>query len=397
MNEPQKKPDGPEGLDRRSFLKQLGVRAVLWPTAIAAVAYRTEIGEVLMSPWTVNNPYWKKGATKDVIMESHEEYPYSRSTFEMFVDENEKSFPGNATLKNNLEMVRALADNVANGTAEKALDYVRGLPGKEEISQADAFKFLSSNPEGMSAYAECIASELRRAQVFYRVESTFDTSVQSTTPFNEKCYMDCDLLSHVALHCASRHDMPLHAILAHEHMYVGSPRYPELAIEMTAFRPSDDEKTGKNDRSAPRLATTHADQKRTYGHGKEPELEKKLGYYEPMNEFDVEGMIAMIMLCARVNRKGVSTDEGAEAFIREATELYKKYETSPTHYMLSTQLFALHMKMAVRYYEANEKDQRAISHGDIAMQKYGKEHTEVLIASGKVSLKEWFAEEKGGK
>jgi hypothetical protein len=231
----------PKGMSRRQWLA--AATAVAGVGAVAAIkggdAWEWIQAEVLEVPAAVRAQYRDPNYTRDVIIPREGRYPYPDSTMEAYAEEERRMFPD----RHGVDVALVIATNIANRVAEQAREAVQTKAdqdhptGKaEKVSHKEALNLLASSPEGLSEYMKIMAKELIRSGCYYKIESSLDSAVDEERHNSSKFHLDCDLLCHLALHCASRHDMPLQGMRAPQHMYIGSPAFGAYAIEMTAFR-----------------------------------------------------------------------------------------------------------------------------------------------------------------
>ncbi|MCB0352838.1 MAG: hypothetical protein KDD64_04910 [Bdellovibrionales bacterium] len=192
--------------------------------------------DVLAIPSAIRDSYRQPGTTVDVVLDSRNYYPYDQSTLELYAAQERLIFPD----RDGAETALTIANNIANRVALAAHERVQKraeLRGDSKLyTMEEAFAELASSQAGLQEYVCLIGEELLRAGCYYKIEQSLDAAVDETKHLDGKFHLDCDLLCHVALHAASRHDMPLHAIRAPQHMFLGSPVYENFAVEMTLFR-----------------------------------------------------------------------------------------------------------------------------------------------------------------
>lgn len=195
--------------------------------------------DVLEVPAAIRDAYRDPNMTRDIVVAREGRYPYPESTLEVYAREEKRLFPGRVGVDDAI----TVATNIANRVAVQAQELVKTQVERGELegpatkwNVEKSLKHLGSTEEGLNAYMKLIAKELIRAGCFYKIEGSLETAMDERRHNDSKFHLDCDLLCHVALHAASRHDMPIHGVRAPGHMYVGSPDYRNFAIEMTAFR-----------------------------------------------------------------------------------------------------------------------------------------------------------------
>jgi hypothetical protein len=292
-----------------------------------------------------NRPYWKKGFIDDVIVKGDETlYPYNVSTFEAFTDLNKRVFYNESQQQRDVDTVATIANNIANGVAHNCLRGVQESLRREgkdnealSLTMKQTMAYLAQTKEGQIYYAKMIAHELMRAQCEYDETEAFNQSVTDLMGA-DKVRMDCDLLSHIALHCASRHDMPFIAYAAPQHMYVGSTTIPDLAFEMTLFR----NKTGVNGwgkgiygtEIADGFITSHSAKLEQGAFGRSwndyPEECTKYGYFHPVSGKDIESYIALGVYNAKFELSRFWGKKNTIVSLAEWSEgLAKRYEGNP--------------------------------------------------------------------
>ena len=199
-----------------------------------------------------------------------------------------------------------IASNIANGVARDVLVALKkSLREEGQNERADsltlkqAMEHLSKTEEGQKYYINNVAAHLINANCFYKEASSLNEGVLNMVGAN-KLEIDCDLLTHVAMHCAHRHNMPLVPYRAPSHMYLGSTNFPDLAFEMTAFR--KDERKGYGDPIGDGLFTTNTAKRDQGVFGKwsdHPDQLKKYGYFQPASAIDIEASITNAVLHGR--------------------------------------------------------------------------------------------------
>jgi hypothetical protein len=227
-------------MSRRQWLA--AATTVVGAGAIAAIKgeeiWNWVQAEVLEVPAAIRDQYRDPNMTKDIIIPREGRYPYADSTMEVYAEEERRMFPD----RDGTIVAVTIATNIANRVADQATEIVQKQLDKEaggradKVSHKDALNKLAETPEGMTEYVKLIGRELIRAGCYYKIEGSLDAAVDDRYHNSAKFHLDCDLLCHVALHCASRHDMPLQGMRAPQHMYIGSNAFGAFAVEMTAFR-----------------------------------------------------------------------------------------------------------------------------------------------------------------
>lgn len=181
-----------------------------------------------------------------------ERYPYSFSPLEFLAEQERKIFAHESN-EEALCTALNLANSVANYTADFTRSRLQNLLNMRHwpydapfVSADNALAGAGNAPHLLQIYVEDIGREIHRAGYRYQPEGLLSSAFaadQIGSPF----HLDCDLLTYMTLHAAYRHNLPLAAVPAPNHMYIGSFRYPNFAMEMTRIghRP---------------LATTHQEQ-----------------------------------------------------------------------------------------------------------------------------------------
>ncbi|HVW66426.1 MAG TPA: hypothetical protein VHA78_01700 [Candidatus Peribacteraceae bacterium] len=182
-----------------------------------------------------------------------ERYPYSFSPLEFLAEQEQLMLPkktNRKALHTAFTIANAVADHAADMTRIRLQDALlrkygssAPLPStKEALGRASRRQHLLEN------YVEDIGNAIRVAGYRYQAADFLSSAFadgQIETPF----HLDCDLLTHLTLHVAAEHNMPLAAVPAPHHMYIGSFRFPQFAMEMTNI--------GRG-----HLATTHREQRK---------------------------------------------------------------------------------------------------------------------------------------
>lgn len=231
----------PKGMSRRQWLAV--ATAVVGTGAVAAFKgdeiWNWVQAEVLEVPAAIREQYRDPNMTTDIIIPREGRYPYSESTLIAYAAEEMRMFPD----REGAAVAVTIATNIANRVAEQTRELIQKKVDKdsptgsgEKVTHKQALNKLAETPEGMSEYVKLIGRELIRSGCYYKIEGSLDSAVDEDRHNSAKFHLDCDLLCHVALHCASRHDMPLQGMRAPQHMYIGSPAFGAFAVEMTAFR-----------------------------------------------------------------------------------------------------------------------------------------------------------------
>ena len=215
-------------LSRRQFLRRALVTALAIPP-VAAAAGLGYVGFFGEDPEERARRYRSPHMGEPVILGTRERYPYTRSALRIFAEEEVRLTPERFAY---VAELCTIADNIADQVAVRMKD----AHGSDSVR--DAIRLAGENPERLLQYAHAIAAELRQSGCFYDYEGSLADAVDPAhpRPSGAAYHLDCDLLCLVALHAASRHDVPFHAVIVPGHMYLGSPAFPAFACEMTAFR-----------------------------------------------------------------------------------------------------------------------------------------------------------------
>ncbi|MBI1934533.1 hypothetical protein HYS30_02595 [Candidatus Peregrinibacteria bacterium] len=215
-------------LSRRRFLHCALVTALTIPP-VATAAGLGYVGFFGEDPEERARRYRSPRMGEPVILGTRERYPYSRSALRIFAEEEVRLTPDRFDY---VAELCTIADNIADQVAVRMKD----AHGNDSVTEA--LRVAGESEAHLLQYASAIAAELRHSGCFYYPEESLADAVDPVhpRPWGAAYHLDCDLLCLVALHCASRHDVPFHAVVVPGHMYLGSPAFPELAVEMTAFR-----------------------------------------------------------------------------------------------------------------------------------------------------------------
>ena len=323
---------------------------------VAAVAVGWGAREIIRDQYNwMHRRAWRKGSTEDVMVHGTERnYPYSRSTLEVFAEHNREMFEDNAEQLHNIDIVMTIADNIANNVARRCLEERRIFyrdAGEPEtaanITVEETLADLAETKDGQIRYMRAVAQELTAAQSFYESKNALNQTV--TDAFGEDAFkLDCDLLSHVTLHCAARHNMPFIAYNAPLHMYVGSTTIDDLAFEMTLFRTAD---------TAPGFITSHTEKRMrhfacsssaTSGDAKE------YGFFEPMDQNMIDASACLGVICAKSDEAYARGDE--QTFARLATLAAQKANIypGPIAPMLRSTAYELHDFLAQCFEKQNK-------------------------------------------
>jgi hypothetical protein len=237
--------EAPRSLSRRSVL---GTAGLALAGLTLATCDRRELTEwyllnVEKDPDAIHRSYRSRNASEDIVIETQDLYPYDESTLLIYISEEKRLFAD----RSKIDQAIIIADNISNRVAaacyKLAQDSLSQSNRQDEatsLSMEEALRMMSSNENNLIVYAKLVAMELIRAQCIYTEESSLQNAVDPALHAGNFFHLDCDLLCHFALHAASRHNVALHAVNAPQHMYLGSPIFPELAIEMTDFRDSQE-------------------------------------------------------------------------------------------------------------------------------------------------------------
>lgn len=219
-------------LNRRTFLRgsvRAGVGLVF--TSVLAPALQAGESADLQKQRAIRE--WYRTAHPEESYEvqgAREFYPYSQSTLQYYVDQESYVLPHQTEQKS----IMKIADNIANRVAIMATDYVRKAMKEPGLTTAQALKRIARNEKLLGWYVQTIREELNRAGYSYREMSLLSTGMSKTKNPDSGFQIDCDLLTHVALHVAYRHDIPLAGACAPGHMYAASFQFHEFAAEMTS-------------------------------------------------------------------------------------------------------------------------------------------------------------------
>jgi hypothetical protein len=272
---------------RRNFVKA-GLIATVAGSAGIFVAHKARQA---LHPYGIALSYRDPNMTEPIIMDSHNRYPYTRSALSIHTDAEKRFLPQGEGL---ITQLTTIEDNIANRVAQRVHETVKGQSIQESLHT------VGSTPQGLSLYMKLIAEEHIRAGCICDIrnpggEGSFADAIDPHKNYPGTFNLDCDLLSNGALHAASRHDIPLHAVFAPNHVYVGSPQYAKFAREMTAFRrpilfhpltgyPNRPPLVpNPQDEVHPRYISSHKTQKDKWIFSS-PEIEEMFGFFKPINE-----------------------------------------------------------------------------------------------------------------
>lgn len=271
---------------RRRFLRRALVTALAIPP-VATAAGLGYVGFFGEDPEERARRYRSPRMGESVVLGTHERYPYSRSALRIHAEEEVRLTPERFDY---VAELCTIADNIADQVA------VRMKNAHESDSVTEALRIAVESEEHLLQYASAIATELRHSGCFYHPEGSLANAVDPAHPRPKGAayHLDCDLLCLIALHSASRHDIPFHAVVAPSHMYLGSPAFPELAIEMTAFRGEvTGVRLGRGLRMVPQwdacptFSSSHDAQRAHWQFARE-DLPRAFGFFQPMGESELQ-------------------------------------------------------------------------------------------------------------
>lgn len=302
-------------LSRRRFLRRALVTALAIPP-VATAAGLGYIGFFGEDPEERARRYRSPGMGEPVIVGTRERYPYTRSALRIHAEEEVRLTPERF---DRIAELCTIADNIADQVAVR----MKEVHGSSSVTEA--LHRARESQEHLLQYAQAIAMELRQSGCFYHQEGALADAVDPvhSRPPEASYHLDCDLLCLIALHAASRHDVPFHAVVAPSHMYLGSPAFPELAIEMTAFRgrPTG-HRLGHGLRMVPQWEahptfTSSHEAQRSCWRFKREGLQREFGFFEPMSEGELqEGAIGSVLF--EMTGYGESDSEKLQSVLERA-------------------------------------------------------------------------------
>lgn len=374
---------------RRRFL-EVGVAATVAVVTGVVIWKIQEImnGENESNTREIAMMYRDPAMTEPVIVPTRKRYPYSESALLIHANEEKKMFLDHAE---NVDTMIVIADNIANRVAQRVHEGVRAS------SVHASLRRIGASNESLQRYCALVAAELRRGHCFCFPEGSLHDAVgagRNVDPFI-MFHLDCDLLCDVALHCAARHDIPLHAVAAPNHMYIGSPDYSDFAVEMTAFRGQLDalEVFRGNvlaDRVHPDFFSSHAKQRKKWKFDN-PNVERTFGFFQPVPEERLHE-IAIVELFREVRERVTNGPEG-EAFCAEAESKLARYSDGV---LLPSVVYYAHVMTREFHIDLGESE-RARSHDDrihqMEQQFHGRLHG-VLNCNGHVQRLWWMRKER---
>lgn len=217
-------------LNRRQLLR-FGLAGLLGMT----MAQQLEAEEIhkgqLKDPKKIRDWYQKNLPQYDYVAPGRREYyPYKQSALQYFIDRESEVFPKRTSQKT----IMTIANNIANRAALMLRDEVRELKKKPEMGIAEALAEARYNQDLLETYAVYIGWDLAQAGDTYKEIAVFSDGMDPRNNHPDGGFhLDCDTRTFVVLHAAHRHDLPLAAVTAPRHMYVGSNKFASLAVEMT--------------------------------------------------------------------------------------------------------------------------------------------------------------------
>lgn len=194
--------------------------------------------EGYLDPQVVRESYRKPNATESIVIEPRIQYPYSFSPWEYLGQQELEEFDEHPNRKAAIDTAMIVANNVANRTAEFFREHIyqeyRMLREDDwRPTTSGALAMASINEELLYAYVECLGEVLLEAGYGFQEQDLLSEAFNTTEHRGSRFTLDCDLLVYMALHTAFRHDMPLAAVPAPSHMYLGSMKHENWAAELT--------------------------------------------------------------------------------------------------------------------------------------------------------------------
>lgn len=369
---------------RRKFLWALGGTMVAGGLGVAGLkafptGRRWFLRNVQKDPVAIRESYRESDLTEPVIVGTRERYPYTQSSLLTYAEEETRLFPEN---REGVQRTTVIADNIANRVAEHCLAAVRKADTKfKDTTMEEALRLMGQNKHNLTMYVKFIAYELIQAGCFYHEEGTLARAADPAVHENAEFHLDCDLLCHVALHCAARHDIPLHGVSAPLHMYLGSPNAPDLAFEMTEFR----ENTHVRDLSGHRreqvqvsedIVSSHERQERRWRFA--PGARERFRFFQPHADADIRAAAVGNLLAKKIEHAERATNR-IEALSQASAIADRELERFGGHQLITQNTYAAHCAARDACVEHIREHGR-----DEEIRERGLEHVQHVLALRKV-------------
>ncbi len=221
-----------------------------------------------------------------------DEYPYDISPLVVMTQMEERLFPTHTRAHEAVQ----IADAIAASVKEKLhAEVVRIVPAAE--SPDESLRIASTSRELMKKYMLLIAEHILAQGYFYDQRSTYHEGILEKERHKD-WPLDCDLTSHIALHVAGAHDMPVAGVESLHHMYVMLLNFPDV-VEMTEMGKPEFFQTHEQKKSQDRL---------------HPDAAALLGLYRRMSQRQLEQIITgnllnSIVFDTNAAQKGVKESE----------------------------------------------------------------------------------------
>jgi hypothetical protein len=297
--------------------------------------------KITQNPDPAAKDYRRPGMTKEVVVSSRENYPYSESTLVISAGKEKQMFPQHTLIGTAIIIASNIADRVAWQCHEAVRDEMakKDKAAAQRLTVEDSLKIIGASEGNLKFYVDLLAKELVRAGGVYRKESSLHRAMDPGSGGSEHFYLDCDLLCHFALHAAARHDLPLHIELGGWHAYLSSPKFPDLVVEMTEFEGRMPGASSSQAGAGGSFFSSRETQRRRVWTSS-PEVEKLFGLFTQLSEKQIEETAAGTLLAMKA--KDTCAERSLDEIERVCALADKELESCEGNYIVADNTYTIH-------------------------------------------------------
>ncbi len=312
--------------------------------AIALGARQSRAADIPDNPFSANN-----------------EYPYLFSPLEFHAHLEQKHIPAN----NRATEVIGIADEIAERVKfllHRHLKYKRHAPTG---SPDQSLHVASLQWETIDQYMHIMAGEIVKEGFTYQSSCSYHNGIVAKEKYNY-WPLDCDLTSHIGLHIAKQHRMPIAGAESFCHMYLCS-KNSHRVFEMTQLKnPAEFIQNHQIKKNRDHLTDAAA---------------ALLQYYGPMSEQKLRQLIAGNILY-EIRQKAHTSADKANALDATCTAGEQMIKDYGAGYYLVSNLITAHEEAAKQHTSAQSAIIDAVTAGYHTMRKdmLKKQHAKILQA-----------------
>ncbi|MDB4978503.1 MAG: hypothetical protein JWM56_689 [Candidatus Peribacteria bacterium] len=208
---------------------------------------------------------------KNVFVTDPTVFPYDLSPLSFHLSLQERYIPANTKAKLVLDIANSIADNVK---AAMCTEVQRQFPNLQ-INSAVSLRITAASQDLLREYMRIISKHILDEGYVYGRDCSYHDGIVQKEQTNV-WPLDCDLTSHLAMHVAEKHGMPIAYWQQWEHLCLCAVRGDDI-YEMTELGTAGFIQSKKTRREQGQLT---------------PRANELLGFYYPMSQVEVKQGIA---------------------------------------------------------------------------------------------------------